>query len=264
MASMKASPSCRLIKTIHPPSTARLTTSHSSIRPYHSIYHPRPAPFPPVQARILSHALEQVPRHGFTSTALTTGAKSAGYLEISTQLFPRGPYDLINYYLVTQRLSLQDRVQFPESSSSTTTNGAPLSLTDKIRALCWARLQANAETGILPHWQQALGQMSLLGNIPPSLLELGNLADEIWYLAGDTTVDFSWYTRRASLAAVYASTELFMTTDTSKGFEQTRAFLDRRLVDTRVVGGTIGGPSQFTGFWARSGLGLARAWGLKV
>lgn len=256
MASFKTTLAHRLITASRPPSVLRLTTSHT--RPYHSIYHPQPAPFPPAQAQILSHALKQVPQHGFTPTALTTGAKSAGYLEISTQLLPRGVYDLINYYLVTQRLTLHERIQFPASEAQKTTT------TDKIRALCWARLQANADTGILPHWPQALAEMSLLGNIPASLLELGHLADEIWYLAGDTAVDFSWYTRRASLAAVYASTELFMTTDTSVGYERTREFLDRRLVDARVVGGAVGGVSQFTGFWARGGLGLARAWGMKV
>lgn len=100
--------------------------------------------------------------------------------------------------------------------------------------------------------------MSLLGNLPTSLRELQALSDEIWYLAGDTSVDTSWYTKRVSLAAVYASSELFMTTDTSKNFTATEEFVDRRLDDLQIVGGAIKGAGQFVGFWAGSAVNLAR------
>jgi ubiquinone biosynthesis protein COQ9 len=106
--------------------------------------------------------------------------------------------------------------------------------------------------------------MSLLGNIPASLQELHALSNEIWYLAGDTSVDTSWYTKRASLAAVYASSELFMTTDTSREYEITEEFVDRRLKDVQKMGGSIGGLGQFAGFWAGSTLNLARSWGMRL
>jgi ubiquinone biosynthesis protein COQ9 len=48
--------------------------------------------------------------------------------------------------------------------------------------------------------------MSLPQNVPGSMAELARLADEMWYLARDRSVDFSWYTKRAALSAVYAST----------------------------------------------------------
>lgn len=106
--------------------------------------------------------------------------------------------------------------------------------------------------------------MSLLENIPASLQELFALSDEIWFLAGDTAVDFSWYTKRTSLAAVYATSELFMTTDSSKGFAATEEFLDRRLKDAQNVGGPLGGLSQYVGFWAGNSVNLARSWGMKI
>lgn len=111
---------------------------------------------------------------------------------------------------------------------------------------------------------KALGHMSLLGNIPASLQELYALSDEIWYLAGDTSVDTSWYTKRASLAAVYASSELFMTTDTSKEFAATEEFVDRRLEGVQKAGRTAGEIGQSVGFWAGSGLNLARSWGMRI
>lgn len=106
--------------------------------------------------------------------------------------------------------------------------------------------------------------MSLLENIPSSLKELNALSDEIWYLAGDTAVDFSWYTKRASLAAVYASSELFMTTDTSKDFVRTEEFLDRRLDGAQKAGSAVGGFTQYVGFWAGNSLNLARSWGMRI
>ncbi len=106
--------------------------------------------------------------------------------------------------------------------------------------------------------------MSLLENIPASLKELNALSDEIWYLAGDTAVDFSWYTKRASLATVYATSEMFMATDTSDDFSATEEFLDRRLKDAQILGGTVGGFSQYLGFWAGNSVNLARSWGMRV
>lgn len=106
--------------------------------------------------------------------------------------------------------------------------------------------------------------MSVPRNIPASLQELYALSDEIWYLAGDKSVDTSWYTKRASLAAVYASSELFMTTDASKDFVATEEFLSRRLEDIQKIGGNIRGAARFAGFWAGSSLNLARSWGMRI
>ena len=47
--------------------------------------------------------------------------------------------------------------------------------------------------------------MSLPENVASSMGELARLVDEMWFLAGDKSVDFSWYTKRATLSAVYAS-----------------------------------------------------------
>jgi hypothetical protein len=74
--------------------------------------------------------------------------------------------------------------------------------------------------------------MSLPQNVGDSMAELARLSDEMWFLAGDKSVDFSWYTKRATLSAVYASSgfpsscqcwlvEVFMTTDNSENFQDT-------------------------------------------
>lgn len=106
--------------------------------------------------------------------------------------------------------------------------------------------------------------MSLAGNIPPSLHELFLLSDEIWFLAGDKAVDASWYTKRASLASVYAATEVYQTTDQSTDNRDTEAFLERRLEEARIMGSAWRNVTEWAGFQAMAGVNLARSWGARI
>jgi ubiquinone biosynthesis protein COQ9 len=237
------------------PASIRKTLLQPQRHLYHSYEHDAPPPYPPAETAILSAAYQHVPAHGFTQDALNLGAKEAGYLDISTNLFKKGSFDLILYHLVTQRLALGNRVQFPDDG---------MSIGRKIRSLVLSRLLANAETGILPHWQSALGHMSFAENIPASLRELAKLSDEMWFQAGDVSVDTSWYTKRATLSTIYAATEVFQTQDQSTEFRDTEAFLDRRLEDNRVLGSAVGNTIQWVGFEAGTVVNLFRSKGVRI
>lgn len=121
----------------------RLQSCTAARRTYYSESHPDPSPYPEIQNKILTAAIKRVPQYGFTQEALTLGAKDAGYLEVSVQLFPRGVFDLINYHLVTERLALKDRVQFPDD--------VKLGVGRKVQTLAMARLRANKD--IIHQWQ---------------------------------------------------------------------------------------------------------------
>ncbi|MDT1060584.1 COQ9 family protein [Paracoccus sp. CPCC 101403] len=54
-------------------------------------------------------------------------------------------------------------------------------------------------------------------------------ADTIWDGLGDTSEDVNWYSKRATLSTVYGATVLYWLGDDSPGFQDTRAFLDRRI-----------------------------------
>jgi len=101
--------------------------------------------------------------------------------------------------------------------------------------------------------------MSLGENIPASISELAKLSDEIWYLAGDESADTSWYTKRTMLSGVYASTELFMTTDKSPGFEATWEFLDRRLEDVVDIGNIARNIGSYLSFTASAVRNILRS-----
>ena len=237
------------------PASLRPLAFQSSRALYHTCDRTTIPPYREPERTILSSALAHVSTHGFTQEALAEGAKDAGYLEVSTNLFPKGAFDLVMYYLVTQRLGLKDRIQFPDEK---------MSVGRKVRSLVLERLRANADARVVPRWQEALAVMSLMENIPASLKELGALSDEIWFLSGDTAVDSSWYTKRASLAGIYASTEVFQTTDQSTDFKDTEEFLDRRLEELRTVGGAVSGTMEWAGFQAGAMVNLLRSKGVRI
>lgn len=101
--------------------------------------------------------------------------------------------------------------------------------------------------------------MAQPSHLATAISELSSLSDEIWFLCGDVSVDTSWYTKRASLSMIYAAIELFMTTDKSPDFNDTREFLDRRFEDVQIVGGAVGSMAQWAGFTAQAGLNVLRS-----
>ena len=106
--------------------------------------------------------------------------------------------------------------------------------------------------------------MATPSSIPASLKELAALSDEIFYLSGDVSVDSSWYTKRASLSSIYAASDLFMTTDQSTEFKDTREFMERRFRDVQVLGGAVGGLGQWVGFTTQAAVNVGRSWGVRI
>ena len=106
--------------------------------------------------------------------------------------------------------------------------------------------------------------MAQPGHVRASVAELARLSDEIWFLAGDTSVDASWYSKRASLAAIYGSCEVFMTQDTSPDFLDTRHFLQRRLHDVRSLGEAVSSAAGWLDFSAHALTNVMRSKGIRV
>ena len=69
-------------------------------------------------------------------------------------------------------------------------------------------------------------------------------ADAIWNALGDTSRDFSWYSKRATLSAVYSSALLYWLGDDSPGASATREFVGRRIDDVMQFEELKGGARQ--------------------
>lgn len=108
----------------------------------------------------------------------------------------------------------------------------------------------------LEHWaehREAIRRATSILALPPNLPLAARLtwgtADAIWLAVGDRSHDFSWYSKRATLAAVYSATLLYWLDDESENSADTWGFLRRRLNDVRSLPqlrqkleGLLGGP----------------------
>jgi ubiquinone biosynthesis protein COQ9 len=81
-----------------------------------------------------------------------------------------------------------------------------------------------------------VGLLALPGNARVAAACTARTVDAIWHAAGDTSADFSWYTKRALLTAVYGTTLLAWLHDSSEEAGSTLAFLDRRLAGIGRIG----------------------------
>ncbi|KAF1810814.1 ubiquinone biosynthesis protein COQ9 [Eremomyces bilateralis CBS 781.70] len=243
----------RLPRSLPPP--ARSLTPLLHPRHYHDPTAPSPAPYPPTETAILTASLLRVPTSGFTPTTLTLGARDAGFLDVSTNLLPNGVFDLVLFHLATRRLALRSEVQFVEGEGE-------LGVGERVRGLLWARLRGNE--AVVGRLHEALAIMAQPTHIPASLTALFTLSSDILHLAGDTSLDTAWYTKRASTGALYAAAELYQTQDQSTDFRDTARFLDDRLEELRVGGEALGDVGEWVGYAGRNLVNVMRSRGVRV
>ncbi|KAI9658730.1 MAG: Ubiquinone biosynthesis protein coq9, mitochondrial [Bathelium mastoideum] len=240
-------------------------------RHYHSpFFAPPPAPYPASEAAILAASIDHVPSLGFTSHALGRGARDAGYLEVSAQLFPRGAFEMVVFHLGRERGRLAERMNAWEEEGNGEGEGktkrveGESGVRGRVRKLVVERLRANVRAGVAGRWGEAIALMAMPAHVSTSLQELARLSDEIWYLSGDTSVDTSWYTKRASLASVYAASEVFMTQDQSTDYRDTEQFVSDRLKDMRTMGSWVGNTMEWVGYTGWAGVNLLRSKGFRI
>jgi len=175
---------------------------------------------------ILKATLGHVAFDGWTRTALLAGARDAGIEQVlADNAFPGGMTELLDFY---HRHADIEMVRALETHDL-----AGMRTRDKVALAVRLRLESNA--GHREAIRQALSFLALPQNAPLGVKCLYRTVDAIWYAAGDKATDFSFYTKRALLAGVYASTVLYWLNDKSEGFAETWAFLDRRIADVMKI-----------------------------
>ncbi|MET0369757.1 MAG: COQ9 family protein [Sphingobium sp.] len=102
-----------------------------------------------------------------------------------------------------------------------------LSIRKRITALVEARLTLLAPDR--EALRRAMAVMAMPANAPRAAKLGWRAADRMWRAAGDAATDFSHYTKRTTLAGVYATTLLVFVDDESADWADTRAFLARRI-----------------------------------
>ena len=171
--------------------------------------------------------LPDVAFDGWSHAALRRAARQTGVArDEAAALFPRGAPDLVaGFSRWADRRMLDGYEAAPAEERS---------ISGRVRLALGLRFE------VVAPWREAVRRALALLALPPHAALGARLVyetvDGIWYAAGDTATDFSFYTKRATLAGIYGATLLYWLDDRSPEFAETRAFIDRRLADMKRVG----------------------------
>lgn len=171
------------------------------------------------KARILAAATAHVPFDGWSKATLKAAIADSGVADgLARALFPRGGIDLAVAYhkqgdaLMVERLAAMDL--------------SAIRFRDRIAQAVRTRLDLIED-------RELVRRGSTLFALPQHAAEGAKLiwatADAIWTALGDTSQDFNWYSKRATLSAVYGAVVLYWLGDDSPDHQDTWEFLDRRI-----------------------------------
>jgi len=178
---------------------------------------------------LIEAMLPDVPFDGWSRSALRAAARRTGMpVGEALALFSGGPADYVACFSRWADTRMLDRLE-----------SLPL---DQMRVPERIAVAVNIRLDIVEPWREpvrrAVTVLALPQYAPLAVRLLYETVDGIWYAAGDAATDFSFYTKRATLAGIYAATLLYWLEDRSPEFADTRTFLDRRLVAAARIGAT--------------------------
>ena len=165
-----------------------------------------------------------LPRHaafdGWRAEAVAMAAAERGIEPDLAQLaFSVGAMDMIDAWFASIDARMIDA--WPPQKL------AALPIRQRITSLVEARLKLIARD------REALRRAMAIMALPQNSARAARLgwraADIMWRAAGDKATDFNHYSKRMTLAAVYAATLLVFVDDESDDWAQSRAFLARRI-----------------------------------
>ena len=139
--------------------------------------------------------------------------------EMVARLFPDGPLSLIEFYSADADARMLARL------------GEVDLTTLKIRTRI--ALAVKTRIAVLHPHKEAARRAAAFLSLPPHAALAAKLlyrtVDTIWRAAGDTSTDFTFYTKRGILAGVYSSTLMRWFNDTGEDEAATDAFLAARI-----------------------------------
>lgn len=146
--------------------------------------------------------------------------------EQSVLLFPDGVVDVLAWHSLRADEILTHFAQHSDLKS--------LSIRKRIETLLMHRFEvmANEREAI----RKGLHYLSLPHHVKASTTLLFRTVDTIWRIAGDTSTDMNYYTKRMILSGIYTATLPIWLSDKTPDLEHTRTFLQKRLNDALKLG----------------------------
>jgi ubiquinone biosynthesis protein COQ9 len=167
---------------------------------------------------IIGAATAHVPFDGWSDAALRAAASDSGLSpDLARTLFPRGGLDMaLAYHRAGDRAMAR---------ALATEDLTTLRFRDRIAHAVRLRLDL-ADRELV---RRGAALFALPQNAAAGAQAVWGTADAIWAALGDASDDLNWYSKRATLSAVYGSTVLYWLGDTSPDHQATWDFLDRRI-----------------------------------
>lgn len=177
------------------------------------------------KTKILDAFLKAVPFDGWNENTLINTAKKLEFKDgYYLLLFPKGISSLTQYFYKKMDESLANSFKCYTNTK----------VSDKIYHLIELKLQLYSKQ------KEAIRKLLQYNLLPQNILsakkQLWNNCDKIWQLAGDTSTDYNYFTKRIILEGIYSSTLLYWLADDSPNFEDTKAFLNKKLLSVGKVG----------------------------
>lgn len=168
--------------------------------------------------RLLDAALVHVPFDGWSERTLRAAARDSGIEPgLARALFPRGGVDLALAYHARGDAAMVDQLSCEDL--------AALRFRERITRAIRVRLDL-ADRELV---RRGTTLFALPQHAPDGAKAIWGTADRIWTALGDTATDGNWYTKRATLSAVYGATVLYWLGDETPDHAATWEFLDRRI-----------------------------------
>jgi ubiquinone biosynthesis protein COQ9 len=176
----------------------------------------------PLMRTMLAH----VPFDGWSTTALNNAAQEMGITaEFAELAFPSGAIEALSLHLEITDQEMTIALEVLDLPS--------LKIRDRITLAIRTRLEQSH--GQREAVRRGLIVLALPQNMVLASKALWRTADAMWRAAGDISTDHNWYTKRATLSAVYSAVLLFWLNDDSENQTETWEFLDRRIEDVMKI-----------------------------
>lgn len=171
------------------------------------------------KTQLLDAALKHVPFDGWSETTFRASVADTGMERgLADAVCPRGSVDLALAYHAHGDGLMLERLRSEDLSG--------MKYRDKIAAAVRFRLEAVSDKEAV---RRGTALFALPQYAPDGAKAVWGTCGAIWDALGDTSDDVNWYTKRATLSAVYSATVLYWLGDTSEDHAATWEFLDRRI-----------------------------------
>ena len=164
-------------------------------------------------------------RTAFENAAKKLKIKSEEKERLLNNNFPKG-YESLNKELNSLINSMMDKSKKPN-------NFKKLRLNEKIKYFVTKRLQLTDEILDL----KKLAKINLKFKSPKNSLKiLFNISDEIWFLAGDKSLDFNFYSKRFILMSIYLNSFLYSISKKNIDLNSLENFVEKQIKGVLTFG----------------------------